>query len=146
MIAVTYPNITPKIKKQNNADWIFCIIRKKWLVLTPEEWVRQNFILYVTHTLQYPLLLVAVEKKIKIGEVEKRFDILIYNKELKADILIECKEMTTKIDKHTIAQAMNYFTVIQSNYIIITNGNQTYCFKKSDNQLLEVEYIPTFKK
>lgn len=146
MISIKYPDIKPFIKKQGAMDLVFCAVRKKWLTLTPEEWVRQNFILFLTNTLQYPISLIAVEKKIKIADVEKRFDLLIYDKEMKPNLLVECKEMNNSITEDTISQVLNYFTTIQSNYIVVTNGNQTFCFEKFGMGLQELNCIPPFKK
>src|SRR5690606_10346837 len=82
MIKMQYPEQKPRMKTENGKDFVFCVVRKKWLVLTPEEWVRQNFILALTQLYHYPLSLVAVEKRIQIHELTKRFDIVVYDRNI----------------------------------------------------------------
>ena len=96
MLNINYPSFSFKIKQINNVDCIYDNIRKSWIVLTPEEWVRQNFIQYIIQTMQYPATLIAVEKEIKVGELKKRFDILIYKNNLPW-MIIECKKSDIKI-------------------------------------------------
>jgi hypothetical protein len=141
MIQINYPAFKPLIKKSNQQELIFCAVRKKWIVLTPEEWVRQNFILYLHETLGYALSLMAVEKKIAGNEVHKRFDIVVYTNEMKPHFLVECKEMNVELNETTLKQALNYFSTIQSNCLVITNGNQTYAFEKKGNELIELSEL-----
>ncbi|MCX6294001.1 MAG: type I restriction enzyme HsdR N-terminal domain-containing protein [Sphingobacteriales bacterium] len=119
---ISYPDIKPKIKSVDNTEFVFCIVRKKWFTLTPEEWVRQNFLLFLIHNLG------------------KRFDIVVYKNDLPY-ILIECKEMNVVLGQSALTQTLNYFSKIQSRYFIITNGNQTFAFEKSNNVLNKVEHI-----
>jgi hypothetical protein len=137
---ISYPNIKPKIKTVDNTEFVFCIVRKKWVTLTPEEWVRQNFLLFLTHTLGFSPSIIAVEKKIKNLQTLKRFDIVVYKNDLPY-ILIECKEMNMVLGQSALTQTLNYFSEIQSRYIIITNGNQTFAFEKANNILNVVEHI-----
>lgn len=87
-----------KIKAINGKDQIFDPFRKTWVVLTPEEWVRQNLLQYLVQTLHYPSSLIAVEKEIKLGELSKRFDIVVYKNEL-AWMIIECKEAKVALNE-----------------------------------------------
>ncbi len=137
---ISYPDIKPKIKSVDNTELVFCIVRKKWFTLTPEEWVRQNFLLYLTHTLGFSPSIIAVEKKIKNLQTLKRFDIVVYKND-QPYILIECKEMKIVLGQSALTQTLNYFSEIQSRYIVITNGNQTFAFEKLNNLLNEVEHI-----
>ncbi|MBS1655721.1 MAG: type I restriction enzyme HsdR N-terminal domain-containing protein, partial [Bacteroidetes bacterium] len=73
MLSITFPEPDFKIKKEKGREYIFDAIRKQWIVLTPEEWVRQNFINYLVKTLNYPVAMIAVEKEIMLGELKKRF-------------------------------------------------------------------------
>ena len=77
MIIVNYPEPAFRIKQEEGKDYIFDTIRKRWLLLTPEEWVRQNFIQYLVQVKGYPLSLIAVEKELRLGELKKRFDLEI---------------------------------------------------------------------
>jgi hypothetical protein len=137
---ISYPDIKPKIKSVDNTELVFCIVRKKWFTLTPEEWVRQNFLLYLTHTLGFSPSIIAVEKKIKNLQTLKRFDIVVYKND-QAYILIECKEMNVVLGQSALTQTLNYFSEIQSRYVVITNGNQTFAFEKLNNVLNAVEHI-----
>ena len=140
LMFISYPDIKPKIKSVDNTEFIFCIVRKKWFTLTPEEWVRQNFLLFLTHTLGFSPSIIAVEKKIKNLQTLKRFDIVVYKND-QPYILIECKEMNVVLGQSALTQTLNYFSEIQSRYVIITNGNQTFAFEKSNNVLNAVEHI-----
>jgi len=137
---ISYPDIKPKIKSVDNREMIFCTSRKKWVVLTPEEWVRQNFLFYLIHTIGFSPSIIAVEKKIKNLQTLKRFDIVVYKNDMPY-ILIECKEMNMVLGQSALTQTLNYFSEIQSRYIIITNGNQTFAYEKANNVLNEVDHI-----
>lgn len=140
LMKISYPDIKPKIKSVDNTEFVFCIVRKKWVTLTPEEWVRQNFLLYLIHILGFSPSIIAVEKKIKNLQTLKRFDIVLYKND-QPYILIECKEMNVVLGQSALTQTLNYFSEIQSRYIVITNGNQTFAFEKSNNVLNQVEHI-----
>ena len=143
MIKVNYPEQKPRIKTENGTEYIFCIIRKRWMSITPEEWVRQNFLHYCIHVLQYPASLIAVEKQLQIGEMKKRFDIIIY-KGSSPFIIVECKEMNVHLSESTIRQVLNYNSLVQAEYMIITNGSNTAGFKKDGSGFVEVEEMPGY--
>jgi hypothetical protein len=144
MIQITYPTQKPAIKATNGKEYIFCIIRKRWFIITPEEWVRQNFLLFLIHELLYPASLIAVEKQLQLAEVKKRFDIIIY-KDAIPYIIIECKEMNVPLSESTLHQVLNYNTSIQASIMIITNGNYCKAFEKRNNQFFEMDFLPFFK-
>ena len=143
MIKIIYPENKPTIKTDNGKELIFCIIRKRWFVITPEEWVRQNFILYLIVTLQYPAALIAVEKQIILNEVKKRFDIVVYKNALPY-IIVECKEMNVQLSESTISQVLNYNSSIQAPYIVVTNGSYSAGFFKQENKFIEIEDLHQF--
>ena len=143
MLNVKYPEKKPSVSIKGSVEKIFCVSRKKWVVLTPEEWVRQNFMLYLSEMLNYPLSLMAVEKQIKIGELNKRFDIVVF-KDSVPFILIECKEMAVAITTSVLQQVLNYNMGIQSRFIVVTNGNQSFAFEKSDHSFVEVHELVRF--
>jgi hypothetical protein len=127
VIHLAFKTYNHKIKTQQGIDYIFCIIRKKWLLLTPEEWVRQNILWYCIE-LGYPKTMIAVEKQIKLQDVVKRFDIVVYKNE-QVWMLIECKEMNTQITEAVLQQILLYNTVLTSNFLVITNGNNTLAWQ-----------------
>ena len=143
MIKIIYPDKKPIIKTGNNLDEVFCAVRKKWYLLTPEEWVRQNFILYLLHKLNYPASLIAVEKQLLLGDLKKRFDILIYKNSIPY-MVVECKEMNVALTEGVLLQALRYNTNINAKYIVITNG--VYCegFEKRENEIIKIDELPVF--
>lgn len=127
MITIDYSNAILKTKLDKGSTYVFDVIRKKWVLLTPEEHVRQCFLYYLIHTLQYPPSLIAVEKKIQLGKSPKRFDMVVYSPSLQPWMLVECKEPKVPLTQETLFQLLNYQRVIQSRYWVITNGHETYC-------------------
>jgi hypothetical protein len=127
MIHINYPKYNFKIKEKETKTYIFDEIRKRWIILTPEEWVRQNFLQYLIHQKHYPASLIAVEKEIYLGDIKKRCDIIIY-KNATPYIMVECKEMEVKLTEKTIQQILTYNQKLAVNILIITNGNNTYAF------------------
>ena len=117
-----------KIKKENNNNLIFDEIRKKWLVLNPEEWVRQNFIRFIISK-KYPKSLINCEKSFYINNVLKRYDIVVYNNKGEVRILVECKSPNVKIKKEYFDQVMRYNTKLNSDIVIVTNGITHFYFK-----------------
>lgn len=111
-------------------DKIFCIIRKRYVALTPEEGVRQNIINYLIMQKNYPQSLISVEGEIKVNNLKKRYDILVYNRQLKPFMLIECKAPSIKITQETLDQISIYSLSIDASYFVLTNGEQTFCLKK----------------
>lgn len=143
MIAVHFPPYSFNIKQSDGKDFIFDTVRKQWLLLTPEEWVRQNFIQYLLQALQYPQSLMAVEKEIRMGELKKRFDLVVYDRESQPWMLIECKAMQVPVDSTVIDQALRYNQKLGAIYIVITNGSYTRCFQLQP-QVQELREMPVF--
>lgn len=143
MIPIDYPQHPFKIKTENGKEKIFDTIRKKWIILTPEEWVRQNIIQYLITTLKYPGALLAVEKKLMVGVLTQRCDILIY-KAGKPWMIIECKQMNVELSGIVLEQALRYNMGVPADYIIITNGSNTYGWKRAQDELLSIEAFPPF--
>jgi len=146
MINVIYPSEKPSLRVVGNKEEIFCLVRKRWFVLTPEEWVRQNLLLYLTKVLHYPSSLIAVEKQVIVNQQKKRFDIVVYKNTMEPYIIVECKEMEVSLSDKVIQQVLEYYSVVQSDYMLVTNGNLTYGFQRSGSSLLSIESIPLFKK
>lgn len=144
MIKIIYPESKPSIKKEGVQEFVFCIIRKRWILLTPEEWVRQNFLLYLTEKLQYPSSLIAVEKQMKLGDLKKRFDIIVYGKDTIPFMIIECKEMNIKLTETVLQQVLRYNTNIQARFIVITNGSHCFGFEKNSEEFDEISSMPIF--
>ena len=142
MIKIDYPPYQPRIKKENGKEFIFETIRKRWLILTPEEWVRQNFIQYLVQVKKYPATLIAAEKEIKLGDLTKRFDIVVYNTSTRPFMLIECKEMNVELSEKVLEQALRYNISLPVPYIIITNGSHTAGLKNDNGKVVELFELP----
>ena len=125
---------------------IFDSIRKKWLVLTPEEWVRQNFAKFLIMNKNYPASLMAIEKGLKVNNLQKRTDIVQYNKQGQPIVIVECKAPKIKISEDTFAQAAMYNLKMKVDYLIMTNGLTHYCCKINNetHQLQYLKEIPMF--
>jgi hypothetical protein len=138
MIAVQYPEPQFRMKKENDKQYIFDAIRKSWLLLTEEEWVRQNFVSYLTSTLQYPSTVIALEKEFSLNDLKKRFDILVYDGQHQPWMLVECKEPKVALNEDVLQQVLRYNISVPVKYIVITNGNTTVGWKKEG----ELQLIP----
>ncbi|MER3497314.1 MAG: restriction endonuclease subunit R [Chitinophagaceae bacterium] len=145
MIDVQFPEPVFRLKKENNTEWIFDDLRRQWLVLTNEEWVRQNFVQYLSKVLQYPAAFIAIEKEIRLGELRKRFDLLVYNSQHEPWMMIECKGQGVPLNDGVLQQALRYNVSVPVSYIAITNGHQNYCWQKKEGQLVELTLFPEWK-
>jgi hypothetical protein len=145
MIQIQYPEPEFRIREENNARQIFDELRKIWLVLTPEEWVRQNFIRYLTRVMNYPSALIAVEKQLKLGELTKRFDILVYDAHHQPWMMIECKAMEVRLDQKVLDQILRYNMSVPVKYMILTNGLHCLGIHRGSH-LSWLEALPEFGK
>ncbi len=126
MLKLNFPEYNFKLKKQNGKLLIFDPIRKKYYTLTPEEWVRQHTLQYLTHDKKYPESLIAIEKELKINQTKRRFDIVVFNHKMTPEILIECKAPTVKISQKTFDQANQYNWLLKAPFLFLTNGMKHY--------------------
>ena len=145
MININYPEPAFRIKTENDKDFIFDALRKKWLLLTPEEWVRQNFIQYLIVEKKYPSTVIATEKEILLGELKKRFDILIYDSEHQPWMMIECKAAEIKLNDAVLQQILRYNISVPVSFIVITNGNLNYAWEKKDNDIHLLRELPEWR-
>lgn len=144
MIKIEFPKHQFNIKKENNVDVIFDAFRKHWIVLTPEEWVRQNMLQYFTEIKKYPAKLIAVEKEIYLGELKKRCDIVVYDRNTLPWMIIECKEMNVSLSQRTLEQILRYHITLPAKYLVITNGSFCFGFEKRDGQFFEINELPEY--
>ena len=143
MIDIQFPEQPFKIKKLKDRDFIFDVFRKQWIVLTPEEWVRQNFLQYLVDVKKYPASLIAVEREILVGDLRRRFDIVVF-KDAKPWMIVECKELKVPLSEAVLKQALNYNVSLQVKYLVVTNGASTFamhCNQKAHEWLVE---LPAF--
>lgn len=129
MQALNLPHFKFKIKSKENKYLIFDIIRKKYIVLTPEEWVRQHIIHYLIVVKKYPISLIAVEKQLTVNTLKKRTDIVVFSSKGKPNIIVECKASNVKINQETFNQIARYNLKLNANYLMVTNGLEHYYCK-----------------
>lgn len=142
MMIINYPAPDFRIKKEGEKEFIFDLLRKKWIVLTPEEWVRQNFVQYLLQVKKYPSTLIAIEKEIRLGELRKRFDILIYDTHHQPWMMIECKAGIIKLDEKVLEQILRYNISVPVNYLIVTNGSESIGWVRDAGKLDLIAAIP----
>lgn len=142
------PKYSLKVKYDGSKSYIFDPIRKKYLIHTPEEWVRQNFIQYLVQEKKYPASLIAVEMGIDVLATKKRCDIVLFNSYGKPDIIVECKAPSVKISQDTFDQVARYNLTLNTNYLIVTNGMQHFvCVMDHENKCYHfLKEIPLYTK
>jgi hypothetical protein len=142
------PDYVFKIRTIGLNQEIFDSVRKRYIVLTPEEWVRQNFVRYLIEERKYPSSLIAIEKTITVNKLKKRCDIVVYNRDRKPAIMVECKSSSIKITQSTFDQAARYNISLNVKYLIITNGINHYsCIvEKEKSKYIFLENIPLYSE
>ena len=146
MLLVHYPEPVFQVKRTESGELIFDPLRRKWLRLTPEEWVRQNFVQYLVQVKQYPSSLIAMEKIIWLGELKKRFDILVYDQHHQPWMMIECKAPTIKLDETVLHQLLRYHISVPTGFLVISNGTTSYGWQKKERNLLLLSELPDWVK
>ncbi len=146
MILLNLPKFEIQVKEMDKGTCIFDVIRKKYIVLTPEEWVRQHFIHFLINSYKYPKSLMKVESGLKYNNLQKRSDILVYTRKGHPFLIVECKASNVKLDSKVIDQAALYNKSIGADYIIVTNGMNFRCLKTTSIIVEWVEKIPVFPK
>ncbi len=142
-----FPKFEFRFKNNENKVSIFDEIRKKFIVLQPEEWVRQNCIQYLIQIKNYPKSLINVEKEVKVNGLTKRYDIVVYNPDGSIHLIVECKSYKIKIDQSTFDQIARYNLTLKANYLMVTNGiNHYYCVMDFKNECYQfLRDIPDYK-
>lgn len=135
MEQLNFPNYSFTLKNRENKTYIFDLIRKKNVLLTPEEWVRQHCLHFLISELGYPKSHINVEKQIKINGQLKRYDIVVYNSLGEVLILVECKAPSVPISQNTFDQIARYNMALNSTFLMLTNGREHYfCVMDFENQ------------
>jgi predicted type IV restriction endonuclease len=146
MYKLNLPEYNPTLRKEEGKIWIFDIIRKKYVVLTPEEWVRQHFVHYLVQQLHYPKSLFRIEGSLTYNRLQKRSDILIHNRTGKPWMLIECKAPNIKLTQRAFNQVSVYNMSIGARYVAVTNGMVQFCFEQSaqPGEIIFLEKFPAY--
>ncbi len=148
MRKLNLPKYPFSVRRQDDRLFIFDEFRKKWLVLTPEEWVRQHLLMFLTRQKGYPVSLIAIEKQVKVNQQPQRFDAVIYTPNGTPLAIIECKAANVPINEDTINQILRYNAVIQAPFLILSNGLDTYCAEVNfeERSFSFLEDIPAYKQ
>jgi hypothetical protein len=146
MLSLNLPPYEIKITEREGKRQIFDPLRKSYVALTPEEWVRQHFVNYLLQYKGYPASLTANEVGITLNGMSRRCDTVIYDKSLKPRAIVEYKAPSVKITKEVFAQISRYNLVLRVDYLIISNGLQHYCCKMNytDNSFTFMQDIPDY--
>lgn len=126
MIKMVYPEPQFNVRKAGGRDEIFDAWRRAWVRLTPEEWVRQHILRWLTEVQQYPAGMVAVEKELVMGTMRRRYDILVFDPDHQPWMLVECKAPDVELSEKTLMQVLRYNMKVKAAYLVITNGH--HCF------------------
>ena len=143
MKKLNFPNYEFRLKKEGQKRFIFDLIRKKYIQLSSEEWVRQNCIRFLIEEKRISRFSIAVEKEIEFNGLKKRFDIVSYSNEGKINLLVECKAPNIEINQKTFDQILIYNKILKSKYLMVTNGiNHYYCKINEDSN--NIEFLANF--
>lgn len=145
--ALNLPPYPFQLKEEGGKLYIFDEIRKKHLILTPEEWVRQHFIQYLIKERNYPKGLINIEGGLKVNELAKRSDILLFNTNGDKYLLVECKANTVKLTQKAFDQLARYNTTHKARIIVLTNGLEHYCCEiDHDNKTYKfLQEVPVYQ-
>ena len=146
MPQLNFPNVVLKTKLVEGTTQVFDAVRKKYLVLTPEEWVRQHFIHYLNSEKKYPLGLMGVEQMVKYNEQSTRADIVLYTNEGKPNMIVECKAPKVKITQDAFNQIAKYNFKLRVDFLVVTNGMRHFCcaMDYESNKITFLEEIPSY--
>jgi hypothetical protein len=145
MMSIAFPETQFRTRSEGGQQQIFDALRKQWLRLSPEEWVRQNFIQYLVQVLQYPEAMIAVEKSLELNGMKRRFDLLVYDTTHKPWMLVECKATSVALGQPVLEQVLRYNISIPVPYLIITNGTETRGWRKEAGRLFELDAMPLWE-
>lgn len=147
MLELNLPKYAYRIRQNSDKLSIFDPIRKRFIVLTPEEWVRQHFINLLNKHLKYPSSRTSVETGMKYNSLSKRSDIMVFDNEMKPLVLVECKAPSVAINEGTVRQLAVYNSVCEAKLLVVTNGIVTYaCIcKQSPDKFETLKEIPNYE-
>jgi hypothetical protein len=147
MEQLNFPSYSFRFKNSENKVAIFDEIRKKFVIKTPEEWVRQHVVQFLLQQKKYPKSLINVEKVLKINGLTKRYDVVVFNNDGSIGILVECKAPEIKITQSTFDQIARYNITMKANYLMVTNGkNHYFCKMDFENECyIFLEELPNFE-
>lgn len=138
------PSFEFRIREEGQRKQIFDSLRKRFVTLTPEEWVRQHFIRFLTEVKKYPASLMNVERGVKIISGTKRTDIVVHNRQGKPWMIVECKAPDIPVTEDALLQAARYNMSLQAPFLVLTNGIEHYCCSLQHKQIEFMDDLPEF--
>ena len=143
-----FPYYNFRFKNSENKVSIFDEIRKKFIILTPEEWVRQHVVQFLMLEKKYPKSLINVEKVLKVNDLRKRYDVVVFNPDGTIFILVECKAPEIKIAQTTFDQIARYNLTLKATYLMVTNGlNHYFCQMDFENEKYQfLQDVPEYNR
>jgi len=143
---LNFPTYSFRLKNSENNTHIFDVIRKKFVVLQPEEWVRQHCVQYLINEKNFPISLINVEKVVLINGLKKRYDIVVFNPDGSLALVVECKAPKVKISQAAFDQIARYNLTLKASYLMVTNGlNHYFCTMNHDLESFEfLETLPNY--
>ena len=137
-----------RLKSNENKTLIFDSLRKKYLVLTPEEWVRQHYVQYLVAQKKYPVSLIAIEKQLTVNGLKKRTDIVVFSRLGVPDIIVECKAPSVNITQATFDQIARYNMKLNARLLVVTNGLQHYycTLDKENKRYIFLRDLPEYER
>lgn len=139
---LNFPEYPLRLRRVKNVLQIFDIIRKKFVVLSPEEWVRQHIVWHLVHEASYPAAFFMVEKGLKLNSTQKRSDVLVCAPDGSPFLLVECKAPEVKIDQITLEQSLRYNLTYKAPYLLLTNGLKTICLDAERSLVCDLPAYP----
>lgn len=146
MQALNLPACELRLRDEGGRATVFDALRGKWVALTPEEWVRQNFVSYLIRCKSYPAGLIANEVELRVGDKRVRCDSVVYDNQLRPRMIIEYKAPEVALTRHVFDQAMAYNTVLHADWLVVSNGLRHACCKIDypGRSWVFVDYIPDY--
>lgn len=144
MLQLNFPTYSFRFKNNENNRLIFDSIRKKFVVLTPEEWVRQHVIQFLIQEKHVSMAHLAVEKQLQLNDTKKRYDVVVFDRDGGAELIVECKAPHISISQETFDQIARYNLVTKARYLMVTNGMEHY-YCRMDYEQKRYQFLTTFR-
>ncbi|CAN5477316.1 type I restriction enzyme HsdR N-terminal domain-containing protein [soil metagenome] len=144
LVLLNLPEFAFQVREQGQSKQIFDSVRKRFVSLTPEEWVRQHFMRFMIDFKSYPASLMAVEKMVKVNNLSQRADIVVYSREGKPWMIVECKAPSVSLSQDTFLQAARYNMTLNVPFFVLTNGLEHFCLYFNGQQFEYFDDLPPF--
>jgi hypothetical protein len=138
------PSFQFRMREEGQRKQIFDSLRKRFVALTPEEWVRQHFLRYLTEVKKYPASLISIERGVKIFSGNKRTDIVVHSRQGKPWMIVECKAHDVPVTEDSLLQAARYNMALQASYLVLTNGMEHYCCSLQNRLIEFMDDLPEY--